>query len=517
MNQYDNKTEKPVSKVFLVGAGPGDPGLITVKGQKLLREADVILYDYLAAPGLLQFAGSEAELVYVGKQAGQHTLPQQEISQILIDKAKQGKVVVRLKGGDPFVFGRGGEEALACSQNGVEFEVVPGVTAAVAAGAYAGIPVTHRDYASEFALITGHENAERIDESYIDWPALGKWQGTLAFYMGVKNLPLICMKLQEHGMKAETPAAVIHRGTTARQRTVVGTIANIAELAASQQFTPPAIIVIGEVVSLREQLNWFEQRPLFGKRIVVTRSRAQASELVDRLFQLGADVLEFPTICIKPPLDIQPLREAIKQISHYDWIIFTSVNGVESFFQELNSQGHDARRLSSAKVIAIGPATADRLRTFGIIADLVPPQFVSESIVASLSEVDDIKGKRILLPRADIARADLAEALAKRGAAVDNIAVYQTVIEEGPKDEIIRALEQDNIDWITFTSSSTVRNFFSRVDVKTLSGKKLRLASIGPITSSTIRQAGPNVDAEAEVFTITGLVDAICKSSDTVV
>ena len=499
------------SCVYLVGAGPGDPGLITVRGRQLIQQADVIVYDYLVSPQLLKLARDGAELIYVGKQADRHSLPQEKINQLLIDKAKEAKSVVRLKGGDPFVFGRGAEEALELVQAGIKFEIVPGITAAIAACAYAGIPVTHRDFASDLALITGHESAARTGPSQIDWPALGKWKGTLAFYMGVKNLPFICEKLRDHSLSPDTPAALIRYGTTPNQRVLVGTVTTLPNLAIKHNFTPPSIIVIGKAVTLRDRLNWFEKRPLFGKRIVVTRSRAQASELVVRLNELGADVLEFPTIRIAPAEDIQPLRNAINKLDQYNWIIFTSLNGVNSFFQVLSDQNRDARSFSSAKVCAIGPATCERLKAFGIIADRVPPRFVAESIIETLSEADDLKEKRILLPRADIARADLPETLKKLGAIVDQVSAYRTVVEDGPKDDIIQAIDHDSIDWITFTSSSTVRNFFKQIDPDLLSEKKLRLASIGPITSATIKETGLIVDVEAQEYTIPGLINAICK------
>ena len=498
--------------VYLVGAGPGDPGLITLRAMQLIRAADVIVHDYLASPVLLQWARPEAETIYVGKKAGQHSLPQDQINQLLIDKARQNKIVVRLKGGDPFVFGRGGEEALELVKAGIKFEVVPGITAGVAVPAFAGIPTTHRDFASDLALITGHENSSRTGPSLIDWESLGKWRGTLVFYMGVKNLPVICTKLQEQGMSGETPAALIARGTTPRQRTLVGTVSSLPELAVKHNLAPPAIIIIGEVVSLQAQLNWFEQRELFGQRIVVTRSRAQASALVEPLMQLGAEVLEFPTIRIEPPTEPAPLREAVGRLSEYHWVIFTSVNGVESFFQTLYDTDKDARQFSCVKVCAIGSATADRLRMFGLIADLIPPRFVAESIIEALAATEDLKGKRILLPRADIARADLPQTLKEMGAIVDEIIAYHTVIDDSPKEGVIEAIEQDSVDWVTFTSSSTVRNFLSQIDLKLLAGKKLRLASIGPVTTATIKKAGPKVDVEAEEYTIGGLVKAICQA-----
>jgi len=499
------------SCVYLVGAGPGDPGLVTVRGLELIKKADVIVYDNLIPNRLLQQARTDAELIYVGKQAGEHSLPQEQINQLLIEKASQKEIVVRLKGGDPFVFGRGAEEAIELVKANIKFEVVPGVSAGIAVCAYAGIPVTHRDFASDLAFITGHEDPTRVGESHIDWQSLGRWQGTLVFYMGVKNLATICDNLQKHGMAGETPAAIIHRGTTAAQRTLKATISTIADLAAEHNFAPPAIIVIGKVVDMRDQLNWFESRPLFGSRIVVTRSRAQAGELVNRLSLLGADVLEFPTIKIKPPLDGQPLRKAIHNLHRYHWIIFTSVNGVDFFFEYLNNAGHDSRCLKGVRVCAIGPATSGRLKDFGIVADLVPPEFVAESIVSSIGQADDMKGKNILLPRADIARVDLAEALGRMGAHVEEVIAYRTVTDESPRDEILDALQKDNIDWITFTSSSTVKNFFTQIDAALLSGRSLRIASIGPITSAAVKQAGLNVDVEALEYTIDGLVQAICQ------
>ncbi|KPK77606.1 MAG: hypothetical protein AMJ79_02635 [Phycisphaerae bacterium SM23_30] len=511
LNKQEQRSASP-GCVYLAGAGPGDPGLITLRAMQLIEEADVIVHDYLVSRLLLQRARPEAEIIYAGKKAGQHSLPQDEINQLLIEKARENKKVVRLKGGDPFIFGRGGEEAVALVEAGVKFEVVPGITAGVAAPAYAGIPTTHRDYASELALITGHEDSGRTGPSRIDWELLGRWRGTLVFYMGVKNLPVICAHLQEHGMSGARPAAITAWGTTPRQRTLVGTVSSLTRLAAEHNFESPAVITIGEVVGLQEKLNWFERRELFGERLVVTRSRAQASALAEQLMRLGGEVLEFPTIRIVPPTDLAPLQEAVEGLSGYDWVIFTSVNGVECFFGVLSDMGKDVRQFATAKVCALGSATADRLRTSGLAADLIPPRFVAESIIEALAAAEDLKGKRILLPRADIARADLPETLKKMGAAVDEIVAYHTVIDDSSKDEVIKAIEQDQVDWVTFTSSATVRNFLSQIDLKLLAGKKLRLVSIGPVTSATIRKAGLKADVEAEEYTIGGLVQAICRA-----
>jgi uroporphyrinogen III methyltransferase / synthase len=496
-------------KVYLVGAGPGDPGLITVRGRQCIEQAEVLIYDYLAAEAFLRYAPAKAERIYVGKKAGQHTLQQEKINQLIVEKAQQGKNVVRLKGGDPFVFGRGGEEALELVEAGIEFEIVPGVTAGIAAPAYAGIPVTHRDYASDFALITGHEDASRTGESQIDWESLGKWKGTLAFYMGVRNLPIICENLQQHGMSSDTPAALIAWGTTPRQRTLTATIATLPDLATQQNFQPPAIILIGQVVKLRDQLSWFEKRPLFGRRIIVTRSRAQASELTEKLTQLGAEVIECPTIRIEPPEDPEPLRRAVQNLPQYDWLILTSVNGVEAFFEQLAAAGYDSRRLGGVKVCAIGPATAAKLGLFRIKADLIPERFVAESILEAFKTRENIENQHILLARADISRKDLPVGLLGMRAKVDEVIAYRTVRDESGKEQAVQAVKADQVDWVTFTSSSTVRNFLEIIGLDKLSGKKLKLVSIGPITSATIQQAALSVDVEAEEYTIPGLVEAI--------
>ena len=497
--------------VYLVGAGPGDPDLITVRGRDLINRADVIVYDYLVSGSLLALAKEGAELIYVGKQAGCHSMPQDQINELLVEKARNAQIVVRLKGGDPYVFGRGGEEVEVLANAGISFEVAPGITAAVAAAAYAGIPVTHRDFASEFALITGHEDADRKDSSQIDWTILGKWQGTLAFYMGVKNLPIICSLLSENGMSADTPVALVQNGTTPKQRTVVGTISNIAEIAQKYGIKPPAMIIVGKVVGLREKLGWYEHRALFGKRIVVTRSRTQISEVASRLRNLGADVLECPMIRILPPQNSQPMQDAIARLEQYDWLILTSANGANSFFQQMYSAGYDARKLANVKVCVIGPATAEALEKNGIRADLIPPRFVAEAIVEALENNVELAGKRILLARADIARSDLARLLNQKGASIDQVDAYCTVEDSGATEEIVDSLEKDQIDWITFASSSTVRNFFGQVDKRFLAGKKVQLASIGPVTSSTIKELGMEVDIEAEEYTFDGLIKAICK------
>ncbi|MGD8770441.1 MAG: uroporphyrinogen-III C-methyltransferase, partial [Desulfobacterales bacterium] len=389
-------------KVYLVGAGPGDPGLITVKGLECIKNADVLIYDYLASPILLKHAQKHAEILYVGKKGGDHTLSQDEINTLIAEKAQKGLTVTRLKGGDPFIFGRGGEEAEILVKNGIPFEIVPGVTSAIAAPAYAGIPLTHRKFTSTLAFVTGHEDPLK-EESSIDWAALAKGIGTLVFLMGVKNLPFITHRLIHHGMDPDTPVALIRWGTTPRQTTVTGTLHTISERAKDAGFKPPAIIVVGHVVKLREMLKWFENRPLMGLRIVVTRAREQASELVERLSDLGAECLECPTITVVPPDDFNPLDTAIQNLSTYEWLVFTSVNGVNFFFNRLYEKNKDVRALRNVNTAVIGPATAKRLFDFGLHSDIVPESYRAESIIKAFGD-KDINGKKILLPRAKEAR-----------------------------------------------------------------------------------------------------------------
>jgi uroporphyrinogen III methyltransferase/synthase len=498
-------------KVYLVGAGPGDPGLITIKGKECIETADVIIYDYLASPALLKFAQKSAELIYVGKKGGDHTLSQDQINDLIVAKAEPGKTVTRLKGGDPFIFGRGGEEAEILLEKGISFEIVPGVTSAIAAPAYAGIPLTHREYTSTVAFITGHEDPKK-EESSIDWPSLAKGIGTLVFFMGVKNLPDLVKQLTAHGKPLNTPAALIRWGTTPRQVTVSGTLENIAARVKAAGLKAPAIIVIGEVVALRKTLKWYEQRPLLGKRIVVTRAREQASELIKILADHGADCLEFPAIKIVPPGDITPLKKAIENLDTYDWIVFTSVNGVRYFFDQLFSDRKDVRALNHIRTAAIGPATAGELLTFGLHSDIVPETFRAESVVEAF-RMEDIDGKKILLPRAETARPVLPVELNKMGAKVDEIAAYQTVKGLENAHELIGGLEEKSIDMITFTSSSTVKNFKALLPAdafeRLLDG--ITIASIGPITTETAEKLGFKVHISAEEYTIDGLCKAILR------
>ncbi len=493
--------------VYLVGAGPGDPGLLTLRGKEVLAQADLVVYDYLVSPRLLDYAPLKAEQIYVGKQASAHTLSQDKINQLLIDRAQAGAKVVRLKGGDPFVFGRGSEEALALVEAGIAFEVVPGITAGTAVPAYAGIPVTDRNFTSSFAMITGHEAEDKADSS-INWQSLAASNSTLAFYMGVRNLPRICENLTKHGLAAQTPAALIRWGTTTRQEVLVGSVASLPQLAKEADFRSPALLLIGKVVTLREKLKWFERRPLFARRIVVTRARSQASQLSRRLEQLGAEVIELPTIRIEPLEDPTALQQAIGELASFDWIIFTSTNAVGAFFGALEKTGLDARALVANRICVIGPATAGRLRQFGIRPDAQPKKFTTADIVESLASRQQLTGRRVLYPRADIAPKDLPEALTAGGATVKEITAYHTVPDNTNAEEVIELLGKGQIHWVTFTSSSTVKNFFAVVKPEAL-GAGVRLASIGPATSATIEQFGFTPAVQAEQHTINGLIEAI--------
>jgi len=496
--------------VCLAGTGPGDPGLVTVKTLDLIRRAEVIVYDHLASPKLLSEAPASAEMIYVGKEASRHTLPQEKINDLLVERAKAGKLVVRLKGGDPFIFGRGGEEAEHLAAHKVPFEVVPGITSAIAVPAYAGIPLTHRDFTPAVAFITGHERPEK-EESTIPWRELATGPGTLVFLMGVKNIPFICSTLMEFGRPAETPAAVIRWGTLNTQRTITGTLEDIPRRVEEAGLKPPAIIVVGEVVRLRERLNWFEGRPLFGRRIVVTRSRAQASQLVDLLEGLGAEVFEYPTIHLKT---IQPnpgLEKVIRSLHTFDWAIFTSVNGVECFFDHLDALGLDARALGGMAIGAIGPATAEGLRKRGIRPDFIPDDYRAEGIVEGLTD-KGIKGKSVLIPRAAQAREILPRQLEEAGAQVSEVPVYETLPDpDADTDKLITLLKKGEISMVTFTSSSTVSNFFEnlegRIGMEDLG--RVAMACIGPVTEETLVKKGFTARVVSERYTIPDLVDAI--------
>ncbi len=496
--------------VYLIGSGPGDPGLITLKGKECLERADVIIYDYLINEDLLKLAKKNCEFIYVGKKGGAHTLPQEEINALLVRKAKEGKRVVRLKGGDPFIFGRGGEEAERLAEEGIPFEVVPGVTSAISVPAYAGIPLTHRNYTSTVAFITGHEDPSK-DGSNIQWDKISTGAGTLVFLMGIKNLSENVKRLIDNGRDENTPVALIRWGTTPNQETLVGKLKDIDTIARRKNFKPPAVMVVGDVVRLRDKLNWFEKKPLFGKRILVTRAREQASELAARIREFGGDIIEFPTIEIVPIDRWEELDVAIKNINKYEWIIFTSINGVRIFLERLRALSYDIRELKGVKICTIGIKTGAFLENLMIKVDMIPSEYKTESIIEEFKK-EDIKGKRILIPRAKEGRELLPEKLKELGAIVDEIPVYRIVKPEGEKEKIKELFKRKEIDVITFTSSSTVKNFVSMFNDKEeilelIDGVKI--ASIGPVTAETLKSSGIKTDIMPEKYTIPDLVEAI--------
>jgi len=498
-------------KVYLVGSGPGDPGLLTLKAKECIEKADVVVYDYLANRVFLEYARKGAELIYVGKEGGRHTMSQDNINSLIVSKARQGLNVVRLKGGDPFIFGRGGEEALELVKAGISFEVVPGVTSAIAVPAYAGIPLTHRDFTATVAFITGHEDPAK-ETSGIAWDKLATGIGTLVFLMGVGNLAKIAASLMEHGRSPDTPVAVIRAGTVPGQRTITGSLGNIADKAKKENIKPPAIIVVGDVVSLRKELNWFEQRPLFGKRIVVTRARDQASDFMALLADLGAECVEFPTIEVIPPLSWKELDRAIGSVESYQWLVFTSVNGVKYFFDRLEDSGQDVRNLKGIRIAAIGPKTADAVRRKGVKPDLVPEEYRAEAVVDAFRK-HRVEGLRILLPRAAEAREVLPQELEMMGATVEVVEAYRTVKPEGDKDEIRAMLGKGDIHMVTFTSSSTVNNFMEMFEGESEQllkwMKKVTVACIGPVTAKTAEQRGLSVRITPPDYTIEALAKAI--------
>jgi uroporphyrinogen III methyltransferase / synthase len=488
--------------VYLVGAGPGDPGLITARALELIGSADVILHDRLIPRGALDAARSDAELVDVGKRPGNPEVPQRRIEELMVEHAQADRSVVRLKGGDPFTFGRGGEEAEALAEAGVPFEVVPGVTAGVAAPAYAGIPVTHRDDASAVAFVTGHEDPDK-DESSLDWDALAAFPGTLVLYMGVKRLPEITERLIAAGRDATEPAAAVERGTMSDQRTVSASLGELCAAAEGAGLRPPAVVVVGAVAARGDAIGWLENRPLHRRRVVVTRARAQASGLARSLTALGAEVVELPAIRIQPRIDSDAVRGAVDDIYSYALVCLTSPNGADLLFEAMAAAGRDARALANASVAAIGPGTASALRRHGIIADVVPEEAVAEALVGALADVE-VEGRPVLVARAAEARDVLPDALRERGADVDVVALYQTVAEEPDPAALDAAAEAD---YLTFTSSSTVSNLVEAVGDRF--PPRARIVSIGPITSSAAREAGLEVHVEAERHDIEGLVEAL--------
>lgn len=509
-------------RVFLVGAGPGDPGLLTLKGLRALERADVLVYDHLVSSQILDLASPSAERVYAGKEAGAFALPQEEINALLADRAREGKIVVRLKGGDPFVFGRGGEEALFLASVGVPFEIVPGVTSAVAAPAYAGIPLTHRNLASSVVILTGHEDAAKkgggpeagreMEESSTRWAEVAKGADTLVFLMVMANLPLIASRLIRHGRPPDEPAALIRWGTTADQQTVVGTLGSIVADAERAALGPPALLVVGQVVGLREQLAWFERRPLFGKRVVVTRPLQQSGRLAQLLEEAGAEVIRLPTIKLEPPESWEALDRAVREIESFRWVVFTSVNGVEFFRQRLQAARRDARSLHGARIAAIGPETAEGLKRLGLHPDVVPDEFVAEGLVSALK--DQVKpGDRMLLPRAAEARDLLVKEMERLGALVTVAPAYRAVAAKEGADRLRRELEAGRVHVVTFTSSSTARNFsdlFSADERRELF-RGVVIASIGPITAAAGAGCGFETRIMPSAYTVPALVSAIVE------
>jgi uroporphyrinogen III methyltransferase/synthase len=498
----------PDGRVYLVGAGPGSLDLVTLRAFDLIPLADVIVYDYLCNPALLERARDGAEIIYAGKTAAAHTLTQEEINALLVDKARAGKTVVRLKGGDPYVFGRGGEEGIALARAGIPFEVVPGVSSAIAAPAYAGIPVTHRNVASQVTFITGHEDPTK-PESAIDWAQLARLGGTKVFLMGVERLRDIAAQLMAHGASPETPVALVRWGTTARQESLDGTLATIADLVEKRNFKAPAVTVVGEVVRLRGELNWYEKLPLSGRRIVVTRPRGQASELSRRLARLGADVLEIPTIRIVPREMTKEQQAALHDFgTRFDWIIFTSPNGVDRFFSELARAGADIRALHGTKIAAIGPAPARKIEHLHLRVDLQPSVFTSEELGRAFS-IHEMKGRRVCLPQGSLADPALGRELTARGAAVEPWVLYDTIPET---DDLTGARERflrEGAHGITFTSASTVENWH-RLGLRPASGTPVpRAVSMGPVTSATLEKLGYEIAAQSETATLDSLVNTI--------
>ncbi|ALJ57007.1 Uroporphyrinogen-III C-methyltransferase [Candidatus Xiphinematobacter sp. Idaho Grape] len=490
----------------LVGAGPGNPGLLTLLGKECLSKAQVVVYDHLCSAELLHFAPKSAEYIYAGKKAGRKVLSQEAINQLLIEKAKSGLHVVRLKGGDPFLFGRGGEEAEALATAGIAFGIVPGVSSAIAGPAYAGIPVTHRSYGAYLTIFTGHEDLNKSSPK-LDYAALTHAGGTKVMLMGMARLGTIIKELLIHGMHRSTPVALIRWATTGCQQTLCGPLEEISQKAKEIGFTAPAVAVFGEVVRLREKLNWFESRPLFGKRIAVTRSTLQASTLLRALSNLGADAFELPTIRIEPPQDERAFLQLVADTHKYDWLIFTSPNGVDTFFQAFFGIYKDVREIGGVRIAAIGPATAERIRSYYLQVDLMPTQYVAEAVVRAFQEKMSVENLRILLARSGNARPFLRKELTRLGAIVDEAIAYRTVPES---DECVgmRRFCEEGADIVTFTSSSTVENF---VTLQLSPPENFQTASIGPITSRTLTRLGFSVDIEAIQHTIPGLVKAICQ------
>ncbi|MBZ4646438.1 MAG: uroporphyrinogen methyltransferase / synthase [Petroclostridium sp.] len=491
-------------KVYLVGAGPGDYKLITLRALELIQKADVLVYDRLVNKKILKYRSKSCELVYVGKEPDHHTLTQDEINDVLIQKAQEGKNVVRLKGGDPFIFGRGGEEAEYIRQHGLEFEIVPGISSFYSCPAYAGIPVTHREFSTSVHVITGHEEEGKED---VDYPTLAKLEGTLVFLMGMKNIGMISQKLIENGKRPDTPAAVIHWGTTSRQRTVTAALEDIEKVVRENNITSPSVLVIGNVVTLQKKLDWLSSRPLFGKRILVTRTSAQAGTLADKIEMLGGDVVEFPTINITKPVDYRPLDEALNNIHMYSWIVFTSVNGVEGFFTRMKELKIDIRKLAGIKIFSIGPKTKEKIEELGLNIDIIPEQFNSYGAEKVIKEHIHEKD-RVLIPTSNIGRETIYNIIAEKGATVHKVEAYRTQPNDEIDLEVLEDLRKGDIDIITFASSSAVENFVKIVGTDI---GQTKVCSIGPVTTETANSLGLGVAGTASNATIDELVNCVLK------
>jgi uroporphyrinogen III methyltransferase / synthase len=500
--------------VYLVGAGPGDPGLLTLRGAELLRQAEVVIYDGLVNPDLLRHAPASAERIYGGKHDRTRAIQQTDINRLLIEKAAAGKRVVRLKGGDPFVFARGGEEAQALAKAKIPFEVVPGVSSVEAVPGYAGIPLTHRDFSSSYTVVTGHECPGR-PEHRVDWSRFANVPGTLVVLMGLAQLRRITGELIAHGRAPETPVAVIHWGTTGRQKTWTGTLATMAEIAEKEAIQPPAITVIGEVVQLRSQLSWFEKRPLIGQRVVVTRARSQAAALSAPLLELGAEVLEIPAIRFGPPSEKVAIAETLASLNTFDWIVFTSVTAVTAFFDFFFQGFQDMRDLGGSRIAAVGAATAAQLKALRLQVDVMPTQFSASHVAEAMSKFESLENRKILLPRAETAISELPRLLEDLGAIVDDIPFYQTLPETETLHGADLRLQAAGADWLTFASGSAIEHFNQRFNLKELTAKHpgLKIASIGPETTKILVSLGLKAAAEAKPATMEGLVASLVKAA----
>ena len=497
-----------VGCVYLVGAGPGDPGLLTLRAREVLEVAEAVVFDNLVHPQILDWAPASAERVRMGKIGHLHGFSQEEITQALIDRAKQGAVVVRLKGGDPSVFGRLGEEAVALAEAGIPFEIVPGVTAASGAAAYAGIPLTHRDYAPSVTLVTGHRRTDGDDSPEIDWEALGRGSGTLVIYMGIKHLGETASRLIAAGRDPDTPVALVRRATWPHQETLTGTLGDIAERAREQKFRPPAVAIVGQVVKLRKQLAWFERKPLRGKKFLITRATHQAAEASRLVQSRGGIPVTLPLIELRPCGHASGVESVLRRVFAFDWVVFTSVNAVHFTFKKMGEMGLDARTFGAARVCAVGPKTAAELAARGIRADVVPDEYVAEALVQALTAVAELKGTSVLIPRAKVAREVVPRALESRGARVEVLPLYENMRPAVYPEEALVALAAGNLDLVTLASSSAARNYAALCAERNIDPTAVPCAVIGPVTRATAEEHGLPVAVEAAEYTLEGLLDA---------